>query len=179
MRDDDADGSDWHGMLMNGTQYMDGVPGISQVSTASATHGGGHQENPIVLIRFQCPIPAGGSFTYNFTITNQYGSYWCVFRVSSGSGRPSLSYTRRWHSHYGNTMADGLVGGLIVHSVNDPLKLGQDYDEERVLMLADWVWVGRRGTSADRRDVLSDTVVAELAGGGFDGVSDATGLGLV
>ncbi|RSH85652.1 laccase, multicopper oxidase, benzenediol:oxygen oxidorectuctase [Saitozyma podzolica] len=105
----------WHGMLMNGTQYMDGVPGFSQ-----------------------CPIPAGGSFTYNFTITNQYGSYW-------------------WHSHYGNTVADGLVGGLIVHSVNDPLKLGQDYDEERVLMLADWV------------DVLSDTVVAELAGGGFDG----------
>ncbi|GFZ52063.1 hypothetical protein JCM24511_09835 [Saitozyma sp. JCM 24511] len=105
----------WHGMLMNGTQYMDGVPGFSQ-----------------------CPIPAGGSFTYNFTITNQYGSYW-------------------WHSHYGNTMADGLVGGLIVHSVNDPLKLGQDYDEERVLRLADWV------------DVLSDTVIADLAGSGFDG----------
>jgi FtsP/CotA-like multicopper oxidase with cupredoxin domain len=24
----------------------------------------------------QCPIPAGGSFTYKFKIQGQYGTYW-------------------------------------------------------------------------------------------------------
>lgn len=73
--DPGVDWPDWHGMLMNGTQYMDGVPGVSQVSTANTA---GFTDRGIVLIRYQCPIPAGGSFTYNFTIANQYGSYWCV-----------------------------------------------------------------------------------------------------
>jgi FtsP/CotA-like multicopper oxidase with cupredoxin domain len=117
----------WHGILQNGTQYMDGVPGFSQVSQS-------------LTELIQCSIPAnGGNFTYTFAVTGQYGSYW-------------------WHSHYGNTMADGLVGGLIVHSVNDPLKLGTHFDEERVLMLADWV------------DAMSETVIDDLhAGVGFDG----------
>ena len=66
----------------------------------------------------QCPIQPGKAFTYNFTLT-QYGTYW-------------------WHSHYGNTMGDGVVGGLVVHSVNDPLVKGRDFDEERVLFVEDW-----------------------------------------
>lgn len=49
------------------------------------------------------------------------------------------AYSHRWHAHYSNTLADGLVGGLIIHSPNDPLKLGQDFDEERVLYVSDWV----------------------------------------
>ena len=54
-------------MYQNGTNWADGVPGISQ-----------------------CPIPAGSSFTYQFTLTGQYGTFW-------------------YHSHMGNTMADGLL----------------------------------------------------------------------
>lgn len=42
----------WHGMYMNGSNEMDGVPAVTQ-----------------------CPIPPGASFTYNFTV-NQNGTYW-------------------------------------------------------------------------------------------------------
>ena len=37
----------FHGIYQNGTTEMDGVTGVSQ-----------------------CPIPPGGSFTYNFTVSN-------------------------------------------------------------------------------------------------------------
>jgi len=40
-------------MYQNGTDWADGVPGITQ-----------------------CPIPAHSSFTYRFTVTGQYGTYW-------------------------------------------------------------------------------------------------------
>ncbi|WOO80402.1 Laccase-2 [Vanrija pseudolonga] len=68
----------------------------------------------------QCPIRPGASFTYTFKLDSEVGTYW-------------------YHSHYGNTMADGLVGALIVHSRDDPLKLGQQYDEDRILYLSDWM----------------------------------------
>jgi len=58
------------GMYQNGTNWADGVPGVSQ-----------------------CPIPAGSSFTYQFTVSGQYGTFW-------------------YHSHMGNTMADGLLVSL-------------------------------------------------------------------
>jgi FtsP/CotA-like multicopper oxidase with cupredoxin domain len=44
----------------------------------------------------------------------------------------------RYHSHYSNTLADGIHGALIVHSPNDPLKRGQDFDEEQVVIVSDW-----------------------------------------
>ncbi|GFZ52064.1 hypothetical protein JCM24511_09836 [Saitozyma sp. JCM 24511] len=114
---DVGQGIHWHGITQNGSPWMDGVPGVSQCVIA----------------------PNGGTFTYNFTVSSQYGSYW-------------------WHAHYSNTLADGLVGGLIIHSPNDPLKLGQDFDEERVLYVSDWV------------DVTSQAVVdALLTLGTFDG----------
>lgn len=87
----------WHGIRQNGTNEMDGVPGISQ-----------------------CPIPPGGEFTYEWTTVNEVGTYW-------------------YHSHYGNTLADGLVGGIVIHSKDDPLKQGVDYDEDRVVYLSDWM----------------------------------------
>lgn len=87
----------WHGIRQNGTNHMDGVPGISQ-----------------------CPIPPGGEFTYEWTTVNEVGTYW-------------------YHSHYGNTLADGLVGGIVIHSRDDPLKQGVDYDEDRVVYLSDWM----------------------------------------
>ncbi|KIX07946.1 uncharacterized protein Z518_02600 [Rhinocladiella mackenziei CBS 650.93] len=42
----------FHGLFMNGTNHMDGVPGTTQ-----------------------CPVPPGASFTYNFTVI-QPGTYW-------------------------------------------------------------------------------------------------------
>ncbi|KAH8803433.1 multicopper oxidase-domain-containing protein, partial [Xylogone sp. PMI_703] len=42
----------WHGILQQSSQWMDGVPGVTQ-----------------------CPIPPGGSFTYSF-IADLYGTSW-------------------------------------------------------------------------------------------------------
>jgi len=41
------------GIRQNGTNWADGVPGITQ-----------------------CPIPANSMFTYRFTVTGQQGTYW-------------------------------------------------------------------------------------------------------
>ena len=49
-----ATGFHWHGLLQNGTNFMDGVGGVTQ-----------------------CPIAPGGSFQYNFTVTGQMGT--CKF----------------------------------------------------------------------------------------------------
>jgi FtsP/CotA-like multicopper oxidase with cupredoxin domain len=87
----------WHGMRQNGTNWADGVPGISQ-----------------------CGIPPGSSFTYRFKLDTEVGTYW-------------------YHSHYSNTMADGITGGLIVYANNQPYRRGRDYDAERVLYLNDWM----------------------------------------
>ena len=56
----------WHGIFQNGTNWMDGTSGITQ-----------------------CPLPAGKSFLYNFTVENQYGyvtlfmfCFFCKFGIS-------------------------------------------------------------------------------------------------
>lgn len=104
-------------MLQKGTNWADGVPGISQ-----------------------CPIPAGSSFQYKFTVDNQYGTYW-------------------YHSHMGNTLADGLLvrtacrmrrkvlqlinlplqGPLDIHSPSEPIIRGRDYDYDQIIMMGDWM----------------------------------------
>nr|AXA19830.1 laccase [Cryptococcus neoformans var. neoformans] len=94
---DEGQSLHWHGLRQLGTAFMDGVPGITQ-----------------------CPIPPGGSFTYNFTVSHQSGTFW-------------------WHSHYSNSMADGIWGPLIVHSPNEPLQRGRDYDEDRIVFITDWM----------------------------------------
>ncbi|KAH9473921.1 hypothetical protein Pst134EA_000977 [Puccinia striiformis f. sp. tritici] len=43
-----------------------------------------------------------------------------------------------YHSHHQNLMADGINGPLIIHSPRDPLKRHTDFDQEVVLVLADW-----------------------------------------
>jgi FtsP/CotA-like multicopper oxidase with cupredoxin domain len=48
----------WHGLFQNGTNWMDGTTGVTQ-----------------------CPVPPGRSFSYNFTVPSQFGTYW-------------------WHAHY-------------------------------------------------------------------------------
>ncbi|EGG11671.1 multi-copper oxidase laccase-like protein [Melampsora larici-populina 98AG31] len=68
----------------------------------------------------QCPIPAsGGRYTYKFQLRKQYGTFW-------------------YHAHHQNLKADGILGPLIIHSPEDPLKRGVDFDQEIVLILTDW-----------------------------------------
>ncbi|GMK56192.1 hypothetical protein CspeluHIS016_0300320 [Cutaneotrichosporon spelunceum] len=64
----------------------------------------------------QCPIPPGGSFTYRFKLGWEVGTFW-------------------YHAHFGNMMADGLMGALIVHSPDDPLNDAADVDQ--MLYVAD------------------------------------------
>ncbi|GJN91306.1 hypothetical protein Rhopal_004325-T1 [Rhodotorula paludigena] len=69
----------------------------------------------------QCPIPPRGSYTYRFPVTGdlQYGTYW-------------------WHAHRRALYADGVIGPLIVHSPEDPLVRGRDYDIDQIVTLVDW-----------------------------------------
>ncbi len=80
----------WHGLILPAN--MDGVPGLSFDG-----------------------IPAGGSYTYTFPVT-QAGTYW-------------------YHSHSGFQEQQGLYGPIVVYpSDPDPVA----YDREHVLMLTDW-----------------------------------------
>jgi len=65
----------------------------------------------------QCAIPPGQSFTYNYTVANQWGTYW-------------------WHAHAASQYIDGIVGPLIIHSPDEPhLK---EYDEDIIMMISDY-----------------------------------------
>ncbi|CAG8753385.1 5751_t:CDS:2, partial [Funneliformis mosseae] len=59
-----------HGMFQRGTPWYDGVPGQTQ-----------------------CEIPNNYTFTYNFTVPDQAGTYW-------------------YHSHALTQYVDGIVGAL-------------------------------------------------------------------
>ncbi|KAH0544590.1 hypothetical protein FGG08_001239 [Glutinoglossum americanum] len=83
----------FHGLFQQGAVTMDGPSGVTQ-----------------------CPIPPGGTFTYDFKI-NQPGTYW-------------------YHSHNKGQYPDGLRGPILVHDPRDPHK--GEYDEELVLTLSDW-----------------------------------------
>ncbi|TPX39265.1 hypothetical protein SeMB42_g06387 [Synchytrium endobioticum] len=84
----------WHGIHHRNSVYMDGTVGITQ-----------------------CPVPPGANFTYDFTITGQFGTFW-------------------WHAHVSTQYNDGIVGPFIVHSPTDPLL--NHYDKDLVIMLTDW-----------------------------------------
>ncbi|KAF9130808.1 hypothetical protein BGW39_002653 [Mortierella sp. 14UC] len=83
----------WHGMFQNGTNWMDGTTGVTQ-----------------------CPIPPGQSFTYNFTVPDQWGTYW-------------------WHAHAASQYIDGIVGPLIIHSPDEPHL--DKYDQDLLMMVSD------------------------------------------
>ncbi|GAA5908699.1 hypothetical protein JCM5296_002680 [Sporobolomyces johnsonii] len=72
----------------------------------------------------QCPIGVLETYTYTFTVfrpnpEGQFGSYW-------------------WHAHRRALYADGITGPLIIHSKNDPLKRGEDYDIDQIITIHDW-----------------------------------------
>ena len=79
------------GLLQNGTNEMDGVSGVTQ-----------------------CPIPAGGSFTYRVSTAGQVGTFW-------------------WHSHFRTQYPDGLRGPVIIL---DPKE--SQYASDTIFQLSDW-----------------------------------------
>ncbi|KAK8854564.1 hypothetical protein IAR55_003303 [Kwoniella newhampshirensis] len=116
----------------------------NHLEEGQSIHWHGLNQNGTVLMDgiagvTQCPIPPGKTFTYKFRPQGQYGNFW-------------------WHSHYGNTMADGIIGPFIIHSVRDPIVRGRDYDEEQIVILHDW--------QHDRADVVTG---AQTGPGGYRG----------
>lgn len=86
----------WHGIYQNGTNFMDGTVGITQ-----------------------CPIAPGSTFTYEFTVRDQAGSYW-------------------YHGgHLGVQASDGLYGPLIIHGREERIPEMRAYASDRVVMLSD------------------------------------------
>ncbi|KAJ9634741.1 hypothetical protein H2204_006190 [Knufia peltigerae] len=89
----------WHGLRMVGANDMDGAVGLTQN-----------------------PIPAGGSFRYEFSIgEEEFGTFW-------------------YHGHEKTQRDDGLYGGLVVHR---PFEQRDEqnhygYDEDILLMVGDW-----------------------------------------
>lgn len=51
--------------------------------------------------------------------------------------RSDQAGTYWWHAHRAAQYADGLTGPLIIHAVDDPLKRGEDYDIDSILMIRD------------------------------------------
>lgn len=85
----------WHGIYQTGTPHMDGTVGVTQ-----------------------CPIAPGHSFTYEFTVAGQSGTYW-------------------WHGHQGLQSSDGLHGPLVIHGREERNLQQIPYDTDRVVLLSD------------------------------------------
>lgn len=86
----------WHGIYQNASDsFMDGTVGITQ-----------------------CPIAPDSSFTYQFTIRGQSGSYW-------------------YHAHHSVQGSDGLIGPMIIHSRNEREIQPLPYDTDRIVMVQD------------------------------------------
>ncbi|KAF5340497.1 hypothetical protein D9758_014548 [Tetrapyrgos nigripes] len=88
----------WHGLLQNdGTNWSDGGAFINQ-----------------------CPVAPGNSFLYDFTATNQAGTFW-------------------YHSHLSTQYCDGLRGAIVIYDPNDPYADLYDVDDEStIISLSDW-----------------------------------------
>ncbi|KAI1345592.1 Cupredoxin [Xylaria sp. FL0043] len=82
----------WHGIDQRNTTWMDGVIGVSQ-----------------------CGIPPGHSFTYEFRVGDQRGTFW-------------------WHAHLSVQYSDGLYGPLVVH---DPDELVPVTDDDKIIFVGD------------------------------------------
>ncbi|KAK2009614.1 multicopper oxidase [Colletotrichum eremochloae] len=82
----------WHGIDQRNSVWMDGVHGVTQ-----------------------CAIPPGESFTYEFNVTDQRGTFW-------------------WHAHVSVQVTDGLFGPLIIH---DPDEQIPPVDDDKILMVGD------------------------------------------
>lgn len=61
-----------------------------------------------------------------------------------------------YHSHAQGTTADGVLGPLIIHSPKDPLKRGQDYEDDQVRLGRAMAYRSRRLTPCLQVVVLAD-----------------------
>lgn len=86
----------FHGMFQNGTNAMDGTVGVTQ-----------------------CPIAPNSSFTYDFRVQGQSGTYW-------------------YHAHHSAQASDGLLGPMVVHSGDDQQQAARlGYTSDRIIMVQD------------------------------------------
>ncbi|KAF4951455.1 hypothetical protein FSARC_12910 [Fusarium sarcochroum] len=85
----------FHGMFQNGSNAMDGTVGITQ-----------------------CPIAPNSTFTYQFEVREQHGTYW-------------------YHAHHSAQASDGLLGPMVVHSQKEKTFQEIDYLSDRVVMVQD------------------------------------------
>ncbi|KAI0740100.1 laccase [Earliella scabrosa] len=93
----------WHGFFQAGTNWADGGAFVNQ-----------------------CPISVGNSFLYDFTATDQAGTFW-------------------YHSHLSTQYCDGLRGAMVVYDPDDPHASLYDVDDEStVITLADWYHTAAR-----------------------------------
>lgn len=87
----------WHGMNQHGTTWADGAAGVNQ-----------------------CPISPQESFQYQFSTTNQAGTFW-------------------YHSHYRTQYCDGLRGPFVIYDPQDPAAYMYDVDDETtIITLSEW-----------------------------------------
>lgn len=96
---EDGVGIHWHGLNMRGANNMDGAVAFTQDA-----------------------IEPGSTFTYEFDIGDQYGTFF-------------------WHAHDGVQRADGMFGALVVHRPAEANQADSDiygYDEEHLLTIGDW-----------------------------------------
>nr|AAR00925.1 laccase [Trametes sp. C30] len=93
----------WHGFFQKGTNWADGAAFVNQ-----------------------CPISAGNSFLYDFTATDQAGTFW-------------------YHSHLSTQYCDGLRGPMVVYDPDDPHASLYDVDDDStVITLSDWYHTAAR-----------------------------------
>jgi FtsP/CotA-like multicopper oxidase with cupredoxin domain len=86
----------FHGMFQNGTNAMDGTVGITQ-----------------------CAIAPNTSFTYDFHVKGQSGTYW-------------------YHAHHSAQASDGLLGPMVVHSMEERRQAASlNTATDRVIMVQD------------------------------------------
>ena len=77
----------WHGIFQHQSNWADGVSFVTQ-----------------------CPIPPNDNFLYNFTVSDQAGTFW-------------------YHSHLSGQYCDGLRGPLVVYDDDDPYADMYDVDD--------------------------------------------------
>ncbi|KAG1816897.1 laccase [Suillus variegatus] len=103
----------WHVLFQHHSNQMDGVSFVTQ-----------------------CPIAPGHSFLYDFSASEQVGTYW-------------------YHSHYG-------VRPLIIYNPNDPYSSWYDIDDESsIITLMDWY---NLPSPLVQRQVIADSVLINGVG---------------
>ncbi|KAI9067925.1 multicopper oxidase [Trametes sanguinea] len=87
----------WHGLFQHESNWADGPAFVTQ-----------------------CPVTTDNSFSYNFRVPDQAGTFW-------------------YHSHLSTQYCDGLRGPLVVYDPHDPHAHLYDVDDEStVITLSDW-----------------------------------------